>query len=52
MNIVQCPKCTLRFEPDENLSYARTDVFCPQCGNRFVDENRAKPKQNAAHQNA
>lgn len=35
MNTVECPKCTLRFEPDELMSLARTDVFCPQCGNCF-----------------
>lgn len=31
MHIVECPKCTLRFEPDERSS----SVFCPQCGELF-----------------
>lgn len=35
MNVVECPKCTLRFEPDEFQSAARTDIFCPQCGHEF-----------------
>lgn len=35
MNTVECPKCTLRFEPDEILSFTRSEYFCPQCGNCF-----------------
>jgi DNA-directed RNA polymerase subunit RPC12/RpoP len=35
MNSVECPKCTLHFEPDEFQSAARTDIFCPQCGHKF-----------------
>jgi DNA-directed RNA polymerase subunit RPC12/RpoP len=40
MQTVECPKCTLRFEPDDTTSAARTDVFCPQCGHRFAAESR------------
>ena len=36
MNIIECPKCTLRFEPDNTRFDTGADVFCPQCGNKFV----------------
>lgn len=35
MNPVECPKCTLRFEPDEYQLTARCAIFCPQCGHEF-----------------
>jgi uncharacterized Zn finger protein (UPF0148 family) len=31
MNTVECPSCTLRFEPAEDR-----EIFCPQCGTKFL----------------
>jgi hypothetical protein len=45
MNTVECPKCTLRFEPDEVLPAGRSEIFCPQCGNEFGDEREADEEQ-------
>jgi hypothetical protein len=54
MNTVECPKCALHFEPDEEQSAARAEIFCPQCGNEFSagagvssDDNSAASFQTA-----
>jgi len=53
MNTVECPKCTLHFEPDEFQSVARTDIFCPQCGHEFPIAQFAPGNNNSAnHQTA
>ena len=45
MNTVECPRCGLHFEPDEESSATRDDIFCPQCGLGFYVES--KTPQNA-----
>ena len=35
MDTVECPTCTLRFEPDDTRFDSYAEIFCPQCGNEF-----------------
>jgi hypothetical protein len=38
MNSVECPRCTLHFEPEEEPSVPTEQFFCPQCGHEFPVE--------------